>query len=222
VKALIFGSSGSLGAEIASIFSENLWEVYGVTRGEPAAKTLILDANFFENLKKIGKLDSVIFAQGKNTNDSITDSSQLQELVEANLFFVSNMIEKLIRIDCFADISRITIIGSIWQDYSRKNKLSYSVSKSALKGLMNSLVADLSERGISTNIVAPGVVDTPMTRTNLSPLQIEQFLSQTPTGSLVTAKNVAQIVYWISSPEANGINGQILKVDNGWSNVRSI
>jgi hypothetical protein len=222
MKALIFGSSGSLGAEITNIFSEKSWEVYGVTRGVPAAKTFILDTNFFENLEAIGKLDAVVFAQGKNTNDSINDSSQLQELVEANLFFVSNMIEKLIRINCFADISRITIIGSIWQDYSRKNKLSYSVSKSALKGLMNSLVADLSERGISTNIVAPGVVDTPMTRTNLSPTQIEQVLSQTPTGSLVTAKNVAQCVYWISSPGADGINGQILKVDNGWSNVRSI
>jgi 3-oxoacyl-[acyl-carrier protein] reductase len=222
MKALIFGSSGSLGAEIINVFSENSWEVYGVTRGVPAKRTLILDTNFFENLEAIGKLDAVVFAQGKNTNDSINDSSQLQELVEANLFFVSNMIEKLIRVNCFADISRITIIGSIWQDYSRKNKLSYSVSKSALKGLMNSLVADLSERGISTNIVAPGVVDTPMTRTNLSPTQIEQVLSQTPTGSLVSAKNVAQCVYWISSPGAGGINGQILKVDNGWSNVRSI
>jgi NAD(P)-dependent dehydrogenase (short-subunit alcohol dehydrogenase family) len=222
MKALIFGSSGSLGAEIFDIFSENSWEVYGVSRGNPAPGTLMLDEKFLEKVKEIGKLDAVIFAQGKNTNDSISDSSQLLELIEANLFFVSNMIENLIKINCFADNSRITIIGSIWQDYSRKNKLSYSVSKSALKGLMNSLVADLSRQGISTNIVAPGVVDTPMTRTNLSHDQIERVISQTPTSSLVTAKNVAQSIYWVSSPQANGINGQTLVIDNGWSNVRNI
>jgi dTDP-4-dehydrorhamnose reductase len=75
MKVLIFGSSGSLGAEIVTIFSENSWDVYGVSRGNPAPGTLMLHENFLENVKKIGRLDAVVFAQGKNTNDSITDSA---------------------------------------------------------------------------------------------------------------------------------------------------
>ena len=64
MKVLIFGSSGSLGAEIVTIFSENSWDVYGVSRGNPAPGTLMLHENFLENVKKIGKLDAVVFAQG--------------------------------------------------------------------------------------------------------------------------------------------------------------
>jgi NAD(P)-dependent dehydrogenase (short-subunit alcohol dehydrogenase family) len=110
----------------------------------------------------------------------------------------------------------------VWQSLSRTNKFSYSVSKSAVEGLVNSFIADYSAKGYAMNAVLPGVVDTPMTRANLSETQIKKIENETPSQHLVSASNVAKVVSWLSSPESAGVNGQFIRVDNGWSQIRAI
>ena len=222
MRALVFGSTGAIGRSIIETFEGKKWETIGVSRHASKENELRLDDNFDDNLAKFGPYDAIIFAQGKNTNDSIINATELLELLEVNVVFISSMIEKLHRTSSLQPTARVTIIGSIWQDVSRVNKFSYSVSKSALQGLINSMVADLSPSGISVNIVAPGVVDTPMTRNNLTDIQIQRIITETPTGKLVKTGEVASLVYWLRTPFANGINGQTIKIDNGWSNVRII
>jgi NAD(P)-dependent dehydrogenase (short-subunit alcohol dehydrogenase family) len=118
--------------------------------------------------------------------------------------------------------SSLVLVSSVWQDLSRKNKFSYSVSKASLEGLVNSVLADFSENGLRINAVLPGVIDTPMTRANLTDQQIETIENQTPSGKLVSANQLAKVIAWLLSEESLGINGQFINVDNGWSNVRSI
>ena len=72
------------------------------------------------------------------------------------------------------------------------------------------------------NAVLPGVVDTPMTRSNLSNDQIKKIEHETPAGKLVSATNVAKAVSWLASPESIGVNGQFIRIDNGWSQIRAI
>jgi NAD(P)-dependent dehydrogenase (short-subunit alcohol dehydrogenase family) len=96
------------------------------------------------------------------------------------------------------------------------------VSKASLEGLVNSVLADFSENGLRINAVLPGVIDSPMTRANLSDKQIGTIENQTPSGKLVTAKELARVIAWLLSEDSLGINGQFICVDNGWSNVRSI
>jgi NAD(P)-dependent dehydrogenase (short-subunit alcohol dehydrogenase family) len=72
------------------------------------------------------------------------------------------------------------------------------------------------------NAVLPGVVDTPMTRANLDQTQISNIEKQTPTKSLVTSEEVAKAVNWLASAQSSGINGQFIRVDNGWSQIRAI
>ena len=222
MQALIFGSTGALGNEIRNVFLKNGWKTHGVSRTLSDGNTIKWDTTFRNNLSNLGKMDAVVFAQGLNANDSIQEHSKLQNLFEANVLFIADAIAELLDSSALNSGSRITIIGSIWQDFSKSHKFSYSVSKSALNGLMNSAVADLSERGISINTIAPGVVDTPMTRANLSAEQIAQVTGETPSRSLVTAEEVASATFWVSTPSASGINGQTIRVDNGWSNVRKI
>lgn len=222
MRVLIFGSSGALGNCVLETFESHGWETVGTSREISNQKTVKIGAEFESQIAGLGPFDAVVFAQGKNTSDSIDNTSKLAEILEANLTSISTAVEKLLRTSSFSDKARVTIIGSVWQGVSRVNKFSYSVSKSALQGLMNSMVADLSSLGISTNIVAPGVVDTPMTRANLKSEQIERVIAQTPIGKLVTPNEVASLVYWLSSPLAEGINGQTIRIDNGWSNVRFI
>jgi NAD(P)-dependent dehydrogenase (short-subunit alcohol dehydrogenase family) len=222
MRALIFGSTGTLGKSIVNTFELNKWDTFGASRTSSTEKTFKLDSEFEQKINAIGRFDAVVFAQGKNANDSILDSSKLSDLIEANVTFIASSIGRLLKEQALTDKARITLIGSIWQGLSRSNKLSYTVSKSALNGLMNSMVADLSPHGISINTVAPGVVDSPMTRANLTNQQIDRVTSETPIGSLVSPQEVASLVFWISSPMASGVNGQTIKIDNGWSNVRSI
>jgi NAD(P)-dependent dehydrogenase (short-subunit alcohol dehydrogenase family) len=118
--------------------------------------------------------------------------------------------------------SSLVLVSSVWQDLSRKNKFSYSVSKASLEGLVNSVLADFSENGLRINAVLPGVIDSPMTRANLTDQQIETIENQTPSGKLVSANQLAKVIAWLLSEESLGINGQFINVDNGWSNVRSI
>ena len=118
--------------------------------------------------------------------------------------------------------ARLTVISSVWQNLGRKNKFSYMVSKSAVEGLVNSFLADYSQVGYSINAVLPGVIDSPMTRQVLSQAQLKKIIDQTPNKKLVTARQVSQLVTWLTSKNAAGINGQFILIDNGWSSVRVI
>ena len=116
----------------------------------------------------------------------------------------------------------MVVLSSVWQSLSRTNKFSYSVSKAAVEGLVNSFIADYSAQGYAMNAVLPGIVDSPMTRANLSENQIKKIENETPSQYLVSASNVAKVVSWLSSPDSAGVNGQFIRVDNGWSHIRAI
>jgi NAD(P)-dependent dehydrogenase (short-subunit alcohol dehydrogenase family) len=128
----------------------------------------------------------------------------------------------LIKQNLLATNCSLVVISSVWQQLTRKNKFSYSVSKAALEGLVNPVMADFSGTGLRINSVLPGVVDSKMTRQNLSESQIEKVQMETPTQTLVTTEELARVVAWLVSADSRGVNGQFITVDNGWSHVRSI
>jgi len=168
------------------------------------------------------KFDACIWAQGQNANDTLESATSFEEILDANLIFTISSLKALLENDLLSDHARMVVLSSVWQSLSRTNKFSYSVSKSAVEGLVNSFIADYSPRGYSMNAVLPGVVDTPMTRSNLSNDQIKKIEHETPAGKLVSAINVAKAVSWLASPESSGVNGQFIRVDNGWSQIRAI
>ena len=118
--------------------------------------------------------------------------------------------------------SSLVVVSSVWQNITRKNKFSYTVSKAAIEGLVNSVMADFSITGMRINAVLPGVVYSKMTRENLTASQISKIESETPNNTLVTAQELAKVISWLLSDESKGINGQFITVDNGWSNVRTL
>ena len=211
MKSLIFGASGALGKRIFAEFRDNGW----VPKAYQRESTAI-------NSNNTEKYDAIIFSQGMNTNDSIFSHNNFEKVLEANLGFIVKRIVDLLDERLLQPDARITILSSIWKDLSRTEKFSYTISKSALRGLVNSLVADLSPKGVSINAICPGVVRTPMTSANLNENQIKRLEQATPLQKLVTPDQVAKATFWISSPLASGINGQFITIDNGWKNVREI
>jgi NAD(P)-dependent dehydrogenase (short-subunit alcohol dehydrogenase family) len=221
--AFVFGASGEIGDAVVKKFKEEDYEIVGFSRNS-VPDSLFSLKDLTEIADRFSKADCVVWASGANLNDSIENynESNLKELLDANLFYITRSLSELQKENLLSDNCRLVIISSVWQGFSKQNKFSYTVSKSALSGLIHSLTADLSPRGLSVNGVLPGVVDTNMTRAALNTEQIDRITSQTPSKSLVSLDSVAQLVYFLSSSQSQGINGQSIVIDGGWSVVRYV
>jgi NAD(P)-dependent dehydrogenase (short-subunit alcohol dehydrogenase family) len=226
-KLLLLGASGSIGWAIHQKFVAQAWDVVGVTRNEVSESCQIswnpLDkTSAFPNEQ--GPFDAVCWAQGKNINDSIYSFNDEihREMYEANVLYVLNSVNYLLKNNLLTKPSRLCVISSIWQEIARQNKLSYCVSKSALKGLILSLANDMGVDGHLVNAILPGALDTPMTHQNLSEKQLGAVLNSTQFGRLPSLQDVANAVYFLCSDENTGMTGQFIKVDLGYSDVRII
>jgi 3-oxoacyl-[acyl-carrier protein] reductase len=221
MKILVFGASGTLGAAIRAELENKGHHVSSASNCSSSSD--IQTVNGFEGIARLGiEFDGCVWAQGVNANDTLLTSEKFDDTLEANLLFVVKSMKYLLSSKLLNPTTSLVLVSSVWQNLSRKNKFSYSVSKASLEGLVNSVLADFSDNGLRINAVLPGVIDSPMTRANLSDEQIETIENQTPSGKLVSSNELARVIAWLLSEESLGINGQFISVDNGWSNVRSI
>jgi 3-oxoacyl-[acyl-carrier protein] reductase len=221
MEILVFGASGTLGAAIRAELESKGHHVASASNSSLSSD--IQTANGFEGIETFGiKFDGCVWAQGVNANDTLLTSEKFGSTLEANLLFVVHSMKYLLGSNLLNPTSSLVLVSSVWQNLSRKNKFSYSVSKASLEGVVNSVLADFSGDGLRINAVLPGVIDSPMTRENLSKEQIETIENQTPSGKLVSSNELARVIAWLLSEESIGVNGQFISVDNGWSNVRTI
>lgn len=219
----VFGSTGYLGSEIVSALDSANWKISKIsTSGTESINPRV--SGWTSELKKIGRLDGIVWAQGVNAKDTVLTSTPdaLGEILEVNVFFISRTLKELHEAGLLNNPCRGVVISSIWQEISKPDKFSYSVSKSALLGLVNSISIDMASKGFVVNSVLPGVVDSPMTRANLTESSIRNFTEQTPGGQLVSGQEIASVVSFLLSPMSKGINGQSIVVDNGWSKARYV
>ena len=221
MRTLVFGGSGTIGTAISEELSSRGIIVTSVSN--ISTSTDIQTINGFDSLLNLGvKFDGCVWAQGINSNDTLLDSENFQQTLNANVIYIVESMQYLIKEDLLTANPSLVIVSSVWQQLTRKNKFSYSVSKAALEGLVNSVMADFSSTGLRINSVLPGVVDSKMTRENLTDSQIRKIEMETPTQTLVTTQELARVVAWLLSSDSRGVNGQFINVDNGWSHVRTI
>ena len=225
-KLLIFGGTGALGTAIAEKFKSEGYEVtFGVRKITNAANQFLLpitDGPVPELLK--GQLfDAVVFAQGANINDSVITSSldDLNKLFEANVSFISESTKALISHNLIKQKGKIVILSSLWEQFTRQDKMAYSVTKAAVGGLVRSMAVDLGNaKGILVNGLLPGIVETPMSRGLLKPEQIKNIEAQTPGHKLTVPTDVANATYLLGCEDNTAISGQSLFVDYGFSIAR--
>lgn len=226
---LVFGGNGAIGSATADLFRSLDFSVWTTSRSaENKQKKVVLITGDIEVdapvLSQLPIFDAVVWAQGVNQNDSIStfDSEGLRSVLEANTVFVAATMSALVNSERVVRGSRLCIISSIWQEIIRENKFSYSISKAAVGALVRSAATDLSSRGMFVNAVLPGVLDTPMTRSMLKPEQLSGIEESTGFARLVTPLEIAQAVHFLCSDMNNGISGQSIVVDLGFSNVKNI
>jgi 3-oxoacyl-[acyl-carrier protein] reductase len=109
---------------------------------------------------------------------------------------------------------RIINLTSVVGVTGNAGQTNYAAAKAGIIGFTKSLAKELASRNVTVNAVAPGFIDTDMTR-GLNDQQRQQLLSQIPAGRLGTVEDVAATVLFLSSPQAGYITGQTLHVNGG-------
>ena len=114
---------------------------------------------------------------------------------------------------------RIINVSSIFSVVSRDRRGAYSASKFALDGMTASLAAEAAAHGVLANCVAPGFVDTDLTRRILGVKGMKELAGRVPAGRLAKPAEIAAFVAWLCGPENTYISAQNLVIDGGYSRV---
>lgn len=231
---LLFGATGAIGSAIARTMLDQGWQVIAVAR-KPAKDLNLNDATWIYcdpiaddfdmgKLTAQGPFDAVCWAQGMNLNDSAitVDIERHEAIYCANVLYIVKTLSLLAKARALRAPARLTVISSVWQTDARPGKYSYAITKAALQGLVLAAAADLAPEGHLINAVLPGPLDTPMTRANLTPEQIDSLARATPFNRLPKLQEVASLVSFLSSAQNTAITGQFIAVDLGFRNVHVV
>jgi 3-oxoacyl-[acyl-carrier protein] reductase len=114
---------------------------------------------------------------------------------------------------------RIVNITSIFGIVGKELRGSYASSKFALDGMTAALAAEVGADGILANCVAPGVIDTELTRRVLGEAGLAELLTRVPMRRLGAAEEIAAFVAWLVGPENTFISGQNIAIDGGFTRI---
>jgi 3-oxoacyl-[acyl-carrier protein] reductase len=140
--------------------------------------------------------------------------SEWDAVIDADLKSVFRMSKAVLRGMMKARSGRIINITSVVAASGNAGQINYSAAKAGIGGLTRSLAREIGSRGITVNCVAPGFIDTDMTRA-LTDAQREALLAQIPLARLGEAQDVAAAVAFLASDESAYITGATLHVNGG-------
>jgi 3-oxoacyl-[acyl-carrier protein] reductase len=156
------------------------------------------------------------------SNAGITDDGLLMRMseesftrvVDTNLTAAYRVAKRASRGMLRAKGGRMVFVSSVVGLLGSAGQVNYAAAKAGLVGLARSVARELGSRGITANVVAPGFVDTDMTRT-LSEARRTEILGQVPLGRYASAEEIASAVTWLASEGAGYITGAVIPVDGG-------
>ncbi|TMH82061.1 MAG: 3-oxoacyl-ACP reductase FabG [Betaproteobacteria bacterium] len=135
-------------------------------------------------------------------------------VIDTNLKSVFRLCKAVMRGMMKARSGRVINITSVVGSSGNAGQINYAAAKAGIAGLTRSLAREIGSRGITVNCVAPGFIDTDMTRV-LTDAQRETLLRQIPLGRLGNPEDVAAVVAFLASPQAAYITGATLHVNGG-------
>jgi 3-oxoacyl-[acyl-carrier protein] reductase len=156
------------------------------------------------------------------SNAGVTDDGLLMRMsedsftsvIDANLTAAYRVAKRASRGMLKAKSGRMIFISSVVGLLGSAGQVNYAASKSGLVGLARSVARELGSRGITANVVAPGFVDTDMTRA-LSDERRAEITKQVPLGRYASVEEIAAAVTWLGSEQAGYVTGAVIPVDGG-------
>ena len=174
------------------------------------------DAAFGEILSRYGRLDILVNNAGI-TRDQMWMRMKREDwdrVLEVNLTGAFVCSQAVLRPMMKQRGGRIISISSVVGQMGNAGQSNYAASKAGLIGFSKSLAREVASRNITVNVVAPGLIDTDMTRA-LPPEVQAEWQSKVPLGRFGTPEDVAATVCFLASNEASYITGQVLAVNGG-------
>lgn len=214
---LLTGAKGDIGQGILQKFEQQDFKVLGPNRHELDLESASSIQAFLTTINQ--PIDAFVHCAGFNSPKLMNDltDADLIKTFQINTFSFYNMTQYLLKEKLLNADSTILAISSIYGFLTRKGRLAYSAAKHALNGMVKTLALELGPLNIRVNGVAPGFVDTKMTRQNNSSETIEGFKQVVPLKRLATPGDIANVVYFLASNQNTYINGQCIIVDGGYS-----
>ncbi len=139
---------------------------------------------------------------------------QWNDIINTNLSSVFRMSKAVLRPMMKKRNGRIINISSVVGSTGNPGQSNYAAAKAGVVGFSKSLAREIGSRNITVNTVAPGFIETDMTR-ELEPEQREKLASQIPLGRFGAVEDVAAVVLFLASPAAAYITGETIHVNGG-------
>ena len=230
--ALVTGASRGIGRAIAAELARQGARVVGTATTADGAKAITESgvAGKVLNVRDAAQSDAVVSAIQKElgdiailvnnaavTRDSLAlrmNDADWDEVMETNLKSVFRLSRAVMRGMMRARWGRIINITSVVGASGNPGQANYAAAKAGVVGMAKSLARELGSRNITVNCVAPGFIDTDMTRT-LPQEQRNALLAQIPLGRLGRPEDIAAAVAYLASPDAAYVTGAVLHVNGG-------
>jgi 3-oxoacyl-[acyl-carrier protein] reductase len=139
---------------------------------------------------------------------------QWDDIIQTNLTSIFRLSKAVVRPMTRARKGRIINISSVVGATGNPGQTNYAAAKAGLVGFTKSLAREIGSRNITVNAVAPGFIDTDMTR-ELKPEQRDALIGQIPLGKLGQPEDIANAVAFLAGPSAAYITGETLHVNGG-------
>jgi 3-oxoacyl-[acyl-carrier protein] reductase len=236
--ALVTGASRGIGQAIALALGQAGATVVGTATSDKGAQAIgdylaaagIQGSGMKLNVTDAAEVDAVIAAITAQFGDigilvnnaGITRDNLLMrmkdeewdDILATNLTSVFRLSRAVLRAMMKARAGRIISIASVVGAMGNAGQTNYSAAKAGIMGFTKSLAREVGSRNITVNCVAPGFIDTDMTRA-LPDAQRQALLAHIPLGRLGAAEDIAQAVAFLASPAAGYISGTTLHVNGG-------
>lgn len=238
VVALVTGASRGIGRAIALELGKQGMTVIGTATSEAGAEAIsaylkeagltgtgmCADVSNDESVTALVSgiaeqftLPTVLVNNAGVTRDNLLMRMKADEwdtVINTNLSSMYRLCKACVKGMTKARTGRIVNISSVVGTSGNAGQSNYAASKAGIEGFTRSLAKEIGSRGITVNAVAPGFIDTDMTR-DLPEQQTEALLAQIPLGRLGQPEEIAAVVGFLASSEGGYITGETLHVNGG-------
>ncbi len=233
--ALVTGATRGIGKAIATALIEQGATVIGTATSESGAESIskylgdsgkgwVLDVSSSESVDSVVKeitaefgAPTILINNAGITRDNLMmrmKEDEWEQVINTNLTSVFRVTKACLRGMTKAKFGRIISISSVVGSMGNGGQTNYSAAKAGLEGFSRSLAAEIGSRGITVNCVAPGFIETDMTK-ELPEEHKAKLVEKVPSARLGQPEEIAAAVAFLASQGAAYITGETLHVNGG-------